>query len=33
MMQDVLDARSPIIDVELLASDNDDRDSDDEAVG
>ncbi len=32
MMQDILDARSPTIDVELLASDNDDRDSDDEAL-
>ncbi len=32
MIQDILDARSPTIDVELLASDNDDRDSDDEAL-
>jgi hypothetical protein len=32
MIQDILDARSPTIDVELLAIDNNDRDSDDEAL-
>ena len=32
MIQIILDARSPTIDVELLASDNDDMDSDDEAL-
>jgi hypothetical protein len=32
MIQDILDAMSPTIDVELLASDNYDRDSDDEAL-
>jgi hypothetical protein len=32
MIQDILDARSPTIDVELLASENDDRNSDDEAL-
>jgi hypothetical protein len=32
MIQDMLDARSPTIDVELLASDNDDRDSGDEVL-
>jgi hypothetical protein len=33
MIQDILNARSPtIVDVELLASENNDRDSDDEAL-
>jgi hypothetical protein len=32
MIQDILDARSPTLDFELLASDKDDRDSDDEML-
>ena len=31
-LQDILDAKSPTIDVDLLASDNEDRDSDDDAL-